>query len=429
MLAVEEALGTPRDLAAWLVRDEYDELGDDHPAIELLKRPNPWTSGVNFWANIIMHLDLAGNAYVWKGRVGGRGAPVILQNLRPDRVRCVPDADGRVRAYRYTVSGAATEIGAEDVIHFKTRHPFDDHYGMPPLMPISSRVDIDNYMRDFVGAFFRNGGQPGAILSTKTRLAKDAKEELIAEFQRQFGGPGGWFDVMVIDGADASYTPMTMQLGQRGLVVPELNAISETRIAMIFGVPVSILGALVGQESSSYANKRQDWQVFWDITLAPLYSWLDDQLNLGLLPDFPDVDEFKFDLSNVRALQEDTDATQERHRKNLLAGAETLEEARPALGLAPQAAAGGTYYVPTSVVVTKKGQPTPLPAPDENSARLGRPRLEDDPIARDLYERGEAIRRDHPGLTLDIVASRLGVASATYRRYRAAFRDRESDTF
>ena len=58
--------------------------------------------------------------------------------------------------------------------------------------------------------------------------------------------------------------------------------------------------------------------------------------------------------------------------------------------------------------------------------RLGRPRLETDPIARDIYARGEELRRRYPGMTVGQVAGRLGVASSTYKRYRAVFREEEN---
>ena len=347
--------GVPPTHADYRIRAARHEKVTDHPAVRLLNRPNPYMSRFQLWSSVIMHRDLAGNAYLWKRRPSPDEPPGELWPLRPDRVRIIPGKGSTyIEGYRYTIAGQTIDIPFRDVIHFRTRHPLDDYYGMPPLMPISGRVDLDNYMRDFVLAFFRNGGQPGAVLTVKQGLDEDAKEEIRKRYRSGYGD-SRWFDLMVLDGTEASFTPMTMALGARGLVMPELNAISEARLAMAFGIPLSILGALTGQESSSYANKRQDWQVFWDLTLAPLYSDLDDVLNLHLLPEYSGLDALQFDLSQVKALQEDVDAIRARWRADLMAGGVSLEEFRAAGGMEPMPAEG-TFLIPANYMVLSAAQ-------------------------------------------------------------------------
>lgn len=363
------ALGLSEMRANYFAIKALQEDVRDHPAIDLLNRPNPFTSRFQFWATVIMHKQLAGNAFAWKRRqnvrVAGRrwegeGEPEQLWMMRPDRVKIVPGA-GFISHYEYRVAGEQPiEIPVQDVIHWKTRHPLDDYYGQPPLLPLMRRISIDNFMAEFVGAYFRNGGQPGAVLVTKQKLSQDAKDELRNKHRSDFVGPGGWFDLMVIDANEGTYSPMQMGLGARGLVVPELNAISESRLLMRFGIPASIAGALIGYDTSSYANQRQAWQVLWDVTLTPEYVDLGDTLNLSLQPDYPDLSEFLFDLSDVRALQEDVDKIHDRLRKDLQAGGITREEFRAATGRDPEAD-GGTYLLPANVLPTPAGSLDGMP--------------------------------------------------------------------
>ena len=67
----------------------------------------------------------------------------------------------------------------------------------------------------------------------------------------------------------------------------------------------------------------------------------------------------------------------------------------------------------------------PRTSSDKSSGRRpGRRRLEDDAAARTLFENGERLRIDHPGMTREQVASRLNLPPSTYRRYVSRFQPR-----
>jgi len=339
-----------------------------HPLIQLLANPNPWMSRGQLWGTVVMDRALAGNAYMLKARVQGgllKGAPAELWRLRPDRVRIIPDAVKFIGGYEYNTGKDKIVFPPEDVIHFKTRHPLNDYYGMPPLMAVAGRIDIDDYMKNFLRGFFEQGGTgPGSILSVKSKLSPEAKEEIKTRFHAQFGSAGRAHELMILDNAESTYQQMGLNRGLRDALPKELDAMQEARIAMVFGIPGSILGLLIGYESSSYANKRQDWQVFWDLTMTPLLSDLDDALNLQLVPDYGGIDEVLFDLSDIRALQEDVDKVHERHRANVGAGIESWEEGREAIGLDPKPKEG-IFFVPPNVTPTELDalgeEPEPAP--------------------------------------------------------------------
>jgi len=355
-----------RDIYASMITNGFFKAMPEHPLIKLLDAPNPWMSRGQLWGTVVMDRCLAGNAYLVKARSQGPLSAVReLWRLRPDRVRIVPGGD-YIEAYEYGSGQTKVRFPAKDVIHFKTRNPLDEYYGMPPLMPISGRIDIDDYMKTFLKSFFERGGTgPGSILSIKQKLSQEAKDQIRERFKHQFGGQGGYHELMVLDQAESTYQQMGLDRGLRDALPKELDAMQEARIAMVFGIPGSILGLLIGYESSSYANKRQDWQVFWDLTMTPLLSDLDDVLNLQLVPEFGGIDEVLFDLSDIRALQEDVDKIHDRHRKNVGAGLESWEEGREAIGLDPDVKEG-MFLIPANIVPTEFDdltvQPEPMPA-------------------------------------------------------------------
>ena len=363
------AKGLPRP-NAHLVTNGYVEELPGHPLVRLLNAPNPFMSRGQLWGTVVMDRALAGNSYLLKARVQNgalKGAVAELWRLRPDRVRVIPSKENFIEGYEYNVGTERITYPATDIIHFKTRNPLNDYYGMPPLMAIAGRVDIDQYMKSFLKTFFERGGTgPGSILTVKQRMPQEQKDEIRKRFGRTFGGPAGFHEMMVLDQAESTYQQLGLNRGLRDALPKELNAMQESRIAMAFGIPGSILGLLIGYESSSYANRRQDWQVLWDVTMAPLLSDADDVLNLSLVPDFGQIDEVYFDLDDIKAMQEDVDAIQERERKNFLAGAIPLEEFRDAIGRDPNIKKG-TFFVPANIKpvefedLTKEPEPAPVP--------------------------------------------------------------------
>lgn len=350
-----------------LIRNGFITQLPNHPLVKLLNAPNPFMSRGQCWSTIVMDRYLGGNAYLLKARNKRLGNVQELWRLRPDRVRIIPDKETFCK-YEYRLIGKPpVTFEYQDVMHFKTRNPLDDYYGMPPMMAISGRLDIDAYMQGFLRKFFEGGGTgPGSILSVNRRVSQEEKDNIRARFRKQFGGSAGFHEMLVLDNAESTYEQLGLNRGLRDALPKEIDQVSEARIAMVFGIPGSILGLLIGYESSSYANKRQDWQVLWDVTMTPLLSDLDDVLNLSLRPEFGGIDEVLFDLSEIKALQEDVDAIHDRARKNLSVGGWSIQEFRDATGKDPENLEG-IFLVPANILpmqgeALSEAKPAPMAA-------------------------------------------------------------------
>ena len=453
-----------------LITNGYVEELPNHPLVKLLNNPNPYMGRAEFMQFLVMDRYLAGDSYAAKLR-GRLGNVVELWRLRPDRVRIIPDANSGVAAYEYKLGQNTILFPEEDVIHWRKPHPLNDYNGLSPLSPIMSRVQADAAMRDAISQFYLSGGSgPGAILTTTGKLTDEAKSEVRQGLRRLLNNPGSFRETLIMDQGTSTYQRWGLETGLTGFVPKDVNAIMESRIAMPFGIPGSILGLLIGVESSSYANKRADWQVFWDITLTPMLAAFDEGFTRSFCmphgsepPEFGGIDEVLFDLSDIRALQEDIDALHARARSNVDGGLWTIEEGRIATGM-PDAPLDGDHLllptkstiVPTPIEDVEQEHPVPVapspvppalpPAtPEENAAtgmaaamrsafvvtvekpkmlsapRVGRRPLVEDPGAKALYDEGERIRGRYPNITLAQTAARLGIDERSYRRYRATF--------
>lgn len=355
-------------LAAYRDIQPDPERVPSHSSLDLLNHPNQWMSRYAFMAAIVLYRSLAGNVFIEKVR-SQAGKVVELWLLRPDRIRIIPDLQKHIRGYLYEIGAQKFTIDAADIIHIKTNNPLDDFYGMPPLLAAAQRVDVDNFMRQFVASFFSNAGVPAGLLNIKKTLEADDRMVLDAQYRSQFGGSSGWHGLMVLDGTEAEFTPLGMPVGERGLAMPSLDEISEARIPMVFGVPLELIGARLGMVHGNRSTTKEARASFWDETLTPLYTEISEAITLGLRDDFPDVDYWEFDYSKVKALAEDEDAKHKRIREDLAAGLITLEEAREALGHEPNPKKGDTFMLASTVVPWPVDSEDPLgsaPALDPN---------------------------------------------------------------
>lgn len=319
----------------------------DHPIVELFESPNPFMSRFSLMANLVMFRAISGNAYLSKTRSAG-GKVVQLWPLRPDRVWAIPHPEQHIGGWEYRLEHMKWDVPFADILQTRTRNAMDDYYGLPPLAVCAERVDTDAMMRSFTLSFFRNAAVPAGLLNI-TKQVNQAERQVIRDKLRQdSGGPQNWHQLMILDNTEATYVPMSSPM--KDIVLPDLDEISEARIAMAFGVPLEIIGARLGRTNGNRATHEAAQAMFWDNTLIPLYSELAADLWRGMKdePGMDDLDYIEFDLSTVRALMEDEDALYTRIIKAVGAGLMSTQEARARLGHDPE-------YAPDALLMLNRG--------------------------------------------------------------------------
>ncbi len=88
------------------------EGGEAEAAGDLLMAPNPRQAGAALIEQLLLQLQIAGNAYLECVTLDGR--PRELHVLRSDRMRVVPGPDGWPAAWDYTVGGRTVRFAAEE---------------------------------------------------------------------------------------------------------------------------------------------------------------------------------------------------------------------------------------------------------------------------------------------------------------------------
>ncbi|MCW1401211.1 phage portal protein [Novosphingobium sp. MW5] len=299
------------------------------------------SAGQPLLETLAAHLVLHGNAYVQVIK-DGRGVPVELFALRPERMSAQLGEDGWPVAWLYRVgeSQVALPVLDEDaspnVIHIRHFHPADDHYGAGCLSAADQAVAVHNAASNWNRALLDNSARPSGALvydaGEAGGLTGEQFDRLKAELASAFSGRDNAGRPMLLEGG---LKWQSLSLSPADMDFAALKAAAARDIALAFGVPPMLLG-LPGD--STYANYREANRALWRLTLLPLAGKLLAALGEGLATWFPDA-QLAVDLDRVPALAED----RERLWSQVTA-ADFLsdDEKRALLGLPPRegAAAG-----------------------------------------------------------------------------------------
>jgi len=142
---------------------------DVHPLLALLDNPNAGQARSELLENLLGQLMLTGDGYLEAAGESADGGPVELHVLRSDRMKVVPGRDGWPVAFEYSAGGKShrfdMRIDPVPVLHRRSFHPQDDHYGLSPITAAAASIDVHNSASRWSKALLDNAARPsGAIV-------------------------------------------------------------------------------------------------------------------------------------------------------------------------------------------------------------------------------------------------------------------------
>lgn len=317
-----------------VIAQDIDRRFDTHPVLDLLTAPNPGQSGAALMEAFYGNLLLAGDAYLEAAGQHTAGGPRELHCLRSDRMSVVPGADGWPEAYQYAV-GARKHVfdmrvpDQPPILHVKSFHPMDDHYGLTPLRAAGSAIDVHNSAGAWSKGLLDNAARPsGAIVYRGAdgmgALGQDQYSRLIDELEAHHQGARNAGRPMLLEGGldwkPMGFSPSDMEFHKT-------KEAAARDIALVFGVPPMLLG-LPGD--NTYANYQEAHRAFYRLTVLPMVAKTLAALSGWLPPFYGTAFQLRVDEDNVPALSAEREALWSR-----IAAADFLSETekRRMLGL------------------------------------------------------------------------------------------------
>ena len=299
-------------------------MSSDEAALALVKATS---GGQALVETVAAHLLLHGNAYV-EMLPGPDGAPMELYALRPERVSVEADPRGWPVAFVYRAGEAATRMPGDNVIHIRTMHPLDDHYGLGCLGAASGAIAIHNAAAKWNKALLDNAARPSGALMYEpgegSALSAEQHDRLKTELAASFQGAGNAGRPMLLEGG-LKWQAMSLTPADMDFIGLKESAARE--IALAFGVPPVLLG-LPGD--ATYANYREANKALWVQAILPLAGKILEALSEGLRPWFAGL-SLGVNLDAIPALSEDRERLWAQ-----VAAADflTMDEKRAAIGVA-----------------------------------------------------------------------------------------------
>lgn len=263
------------DLNASLLATMPPYLVNAAPSLDASWMTNPdpdhYTSWEEFCKALTWDFQL-GEVFVIATARYASGFPARFHVVPPWAVQ-VEIEDGR---RTYTIGGA--DVSA-DLLHIRYTSQVGDAHGHGPLEVGRARLVQAAVLARYASEFAASGGIPASVLTHPEELTKDQASELQAQWVQarisRIGQPA------VLSGGVGF---QTVQANPTEMALVELTQLSESRIAVLLGVPPFLVGLPAGGDSLTYSNVTSLFDYHWRAGLRPKAQMVMSALSGWLLP-------------------------------------------------------------------------------------------------------------------------------------------------
>lgn len=304
---------------------------DEHPLMQLLRRPNPTMTKASFFGAVFKNRLMVGEGAI--AQFGAGGVPKELWAIRTDQLHCAPGAPGSPRAWVYK-SGQGEYVfdmllEQKPLLFWKTYNPMNVWRGAAPLRAAATHIATHNGASLWNANTMKNGMRPmGAFNYTKgdktgRPLSPAQRKQLDADINKMLMGQDNSGRPLILDGM----TFQEMSINAKDMDWLEGRRDADRIISLVVGCPPIILGI---QGDSTYRNYEEARLSLFQDSAMPLMQSLLDELNEWIVPEFGEGLRLCIDRKLIDALAEIFAKELERIDK---VGCMSVDEKRERIGL------------------------------------------------------------------------------------------------
>ena len=318
-------------------RLSYSTVYGDQP--KWIATPNPESTRLEFYEQLVTSFKLEGNAYVLTVR-DDMGDVQEVWCLDPRNVRIERTAPGEPLIYFVKIKDSQgiyeQRLTAREVLHIPDFRLPGQIYGLSPIAACRTTLGAAMAADTYAAAYFGNAANPGGVIEVQGELTEEQASDIMRDWNLTHTGPYRAGKIGILSGG-ASFKPLTINAQDAQLL--DTRRFSVEEIARIFRVPLSLLGHPVAG-AMSFASVEAQNLSFVQHSLRPILERIEQSLST-LLPEADGFIRFNLDALLRGTTLERYDA----YTKGLREGFLSLNDVHAYEDMAP-IASGDQYRVP-----------------------------------------------------------------------------------
>lgn len=280
----------------------WEQVNEDYPWQILFDNPNYLMSANQMKECIVGYLMLHGNAWLVGYPTARTVIPSSIWPVKKDYISSVVDKKtGNLEGWKYKPSDYldAIHISLDEYIsHFKFFNPNDVIMGMSPLDSGKIPMTADYRASVYNSNFYKNSAIPGGALVTDKPLNRTQVSELKERWKEDHQGEKRSHELAVLH-SNLKYEQFA--LNQSDMQYLEGRKWNRDEICQILGMKKGVISITEDLNYATLMGQKKEW---WESTLIPIMTLVEDSINSTFFRNIPDI-KIMFDLSGVKALQED----------------------------------------------------------------------------------------------------------------------------
>ena len=280
----------------WYAEDKKGNKKEKSMALELLKKPNPFTSQYELFSMTSKYLDTVGQAFWYIAKDGKYGLPREIWCINPAYMYIVPDKNNYIKGYVYRCGADNIPLNCDDVLMFSNSNPGNSYAGVSPLKALASIVETEKFSNEYNRNFFYNNATPNGIITYEKTLTDAQFERIKDQWNGNYGGITNSHKMAILEG-NAKYQSTGMS--QKDMDFAVMKGLNKKEILAVFSTPeILITGEAVNRGTAEVQEA-----IFYKNAIRPILRLIKDKLNNEFIPLFKI--ETDVELKYLEVLSED----------------------------------------------------------------------------------------------------------------------------
>jgi HK97 family phage portal protein len=344
---------------------EREEL-TDHPAAEVLRRPQPRPYKLTQY-RMIEHLTaclgIYDNSFTIKVQVGGSDRMALVP--APPWAMGVTGKNWlRPEGYELTLGGRVTPFDPDQIVHCHGFNPLDSRVGVSPMETLRRILAEEESAGQWREQFWRQAGRQEAIIKRPADVPQwspDARARFKAEWEAMYSGAGGSGRTAILE-EGMELVPMSWSAKDSQYL--EARKLTREEVAAAFYVWPAMVGIM---DEANYAVISQVRPMLYTDVLGPTFQSIQQDLNHQLLPDFPDSDDLYCEFNIGEKLKGSFEEQAQFAQASVGGPWVTRNEQRARFNL-PPVDGGNELIVPLNVLIGGQASPQDSAPPPKGLA-------------------------------------------------------------